>query len=238
MAEDIRNMLNADTSEILKRLRAIAPDLWRDQPGNDVPGEPKESPEKIPEKPEKEIVKASKISIDNLWMTADEAIDWTDALAHDEPTDGLTSLILWRFYHNRAEAVLRGDLNAYAEVLRKANPLGELTEFGRGIHIKAPDPDRLEARFTVMDEFMANHPSKYLSAMGIRIARDLLACLPVSEIRVTAVREEKPVMDVTYRREQLHRRNFSFLDPEKLTAECGARFHLVEPEQSQERPTE
>ena len=220
MAEENKDVLSTDASELLKRMKAIASDLWHEPPADSVPAEPKAPPEK----PEKVVVKTPEINIDNLWMTADETVDWTDALAHDQPTDGLTSLILWRFYHNRAEAVLRGDLNTYAEVLRKANPLGELTVFGRDITIKAVSPDRLEATFTPRDEYMAGNSKKYLSAMGVRIARDLLACLPVSEVGVTAVYDGKTVMEVTYRREQMHHRNFSFLNPEKLTEECGARF--------------
>ena len=230
MADDIKNMLNADTSEILKRMKAIASDLWRDPATGDVPAETEETPAK----PEKQVVKTPDICIDNLWMTADETIDWTDALAHDQPVDGLTSLVLWRFYHNRAEAVLRGDLTTYAEVLRKANPLGELTSFGRGLTIKAPDPNRLEATFTARDEYMEGDRKKYLSAMGVRIARDLLACLPVGEVGVTAYYDGNKVMEVTYRRDQLRHRNFSFLDPEKLTDECGAWFDEAEPNPDQD----
>ena len=220
MAEDIRNMLGADTSELLKRMKNIASDLWGVSSTGDVPAEPKEPPQK----PEKIVVRDSGIGIDNLWMTADETIDWTDALAHDRPSDGLTDLPLWQFYHECAKAVLNGDLTAYTEVLRRTNPLGELTLFGRDIVIKAPDPDRLETTFTARDTYMEENRKKYLSAMGVRIARDLLACLPVGEVGVTAVFDGKTVMTVTYRREQLHHRNFSFLDPEMLTEECGAVF--------------
>ena len=61
--------------------------------------------------------------------------------------------------------------------------------------------------------------------MGVRIARDLLACLPVSEVHVTASWQGKTVLDAVYRREQLLHRNFSFLDPVRLTEECGAIFN-------------
>ena len=39
-------------------------------------------------------------------------------------------------------------------------------------------------------------------------------------------RTGETAMEVTYRREQLLHRNFSFLDPVKLTEECGAVFRL------------
>ena len=222
MADETRDtMTSADASELLRRMKAIASDLWREPPEDVVP-----EPKRQEAKPAKVVVKRPKIGIDNLWMTADETIEWTDALAHDRPTDGLTPLSLWQFYHRNAEAVLSGDLSAYTEVLRKANPLGELTEYAHGISMRAPDPDRLEAMFTGRDEHMEENAKQYLSAMGVRIARDLLACLPVDEVGVTAVRDGKHVMEATYRREALLHRNFSFIDPAKLSEECGAWFDL------------
>ena len=222
MAEENKgnNMSPADASELLRRMKAIASDLWREPPEDVVP-----EPKKQEAKPAKVVVRKPKIGIDNLWMTADETIEWTDALAHEWPTDGLTSQNLWEFYHQHAEAVLNGDLTAYTEVLRKANPLGELMEYAHGISMRAPDADRLEAMFTGRDEHMEKNAKQYLSAMGVRIARDLLACLPVSEVRVTASWKGETVMDAVYRREQLLHRNFSFLDPVKLTEECGAVFN-------------
>ena len=218
MSED--NNRPAETNDLLKKMRAITADLWGESP--DVAAEPKPKAEK----PARVVVKRPEIGIDNLWMTADETIDWTDALAHEYPADGLTNLRLWSFYHKQAEAVLAGDTKAYAEVLKKANPLGELTAFAEGISMRAPDADRVEAQFNIRKEYLDADGKKYLSAMGVRIARDLLACLPVSEVEVKAVRDGKTVMEVTYGREQLMHRNFSFLDPVKLTEECGAEFAL------------
>ena len=110
-------------------------------------------------------------------------------------------------------------------MLKKANPLGELTTFAEGISIRASEPGRAEAQFNCRGEYMQENTRKYLSAMGVRIARDLLACLPVDEVGVKAVDQEKTVMEVTFRREQMMHRNFSFLDPVKLAEECGAEFN-------------
>ena len=216
MSEDINRP--ADANDLLKKMRAITADLWRESP--DVTAEPKPKAEK----PARVVVKRPEIGISNLWMTADETIDWTDALAHEFPADGLTSVRLWSFYHKQAEAVLSGDTRAYAEVLKKSNPLGELTTFAEGISMRAPDPDRVEAQFNCRREHLETDGKKYLSAMGVRIARDLLACLPVSEVGVKAMQDENTAMEVTYRREDMMHRNFSFLDPVKLTENCGAKF--------------
>ena len=216
MSEDINRP--ADANDLLKKMRAITADLWRESP--DVTAEPKPKAEK----PARVVVKRPEIGIDNLWMTADETIDWTDALAHEFPADGLTSVRLWSFYHKQAEAVLSGDTRAYAEVLKKSNPLGELTTFAEGISMRAPDPDRVEAQFNCRREHLETDGKKYLSAMGVRIARDLLACLPVEEVAVTAEDEGTEVFCVTYTRQQLLHRNFAFTDPILLAKESGAEF--------------
>lgn len=213
-------MTSADAAELLKRMKAIASDLWREPVDTEVSAEPK-APQ---ERPAKVVVKQPDIRINNLWMTADETVDWTDAMAHDVPADGLTSPILWRFYHEKAEKVLSGDLKTYAEVLKKANPLGELTAFAGSISMRAPDPDRLEAQFVCHADYLESDGRKYLCAMGVRIARDLFAILPVSEVAVTATAGSRQAMQVTYRRQQLLHRNFSFLDPVAFTEESGAQF--------------
>ena len=212
----------ADVNDLLKKMRAITTDLWREQP-QDVKAQVK--PEA--EKPARVVVKRPEIGISNLWMTADETVDWTDALAHEYPTDGLTSIRLWSFYHKQAEAVLAGDTKAYAEVLKKSNPLGELMTFAEGISMRAPNADRVEAQFNCKKQYLESDGKKYLCAMGVRIARDLLACLPVGEVGVRAVLDGETVMEVTYRREDMMHRNFSFLDPVALTEECGAVFSRI-----------
>lgn len=216
MSEDINRP--ADASDLLKKMRAITADLWRESP--DVAAEPKPKAEK----PARVVVKRPEIGISNLWMTADETIDWTDALAHEFPADGLTSVRLWSFYHKQAEAVLSGDTRAYAEVLKKSNPLGELTTFAEGISMRAPDPDRVEAQFNCRREYLESDGKKYLSAMGVRIARDLLACLPVEEVTVKGEYAGETVFTATYPRLQLLHRNFMFVDPVELSVECGGEF--------------
>lgn len=151
-------------------------------------------------------------------------MDWTDALAHDTPTDGLTGRRLWSFYHKMAEKVLSGDLEAYAEVLKTSNPLGELTDYADSINMRAPSADCLESTFVCKDELMKDDRKLYLAGMGLRIARDLLACLPAKEVRVTAEKDGKTVFSATYPRQQLLHRNFAFIDPVRFAEECGAEF--------------
>ena len=217
-----------DQKDLMKRMKAIASDLWGSVVSDeDPPDEPAEesAPESSSQEPRgHEPGPQRKLSIRSLWKTADETIDWTDALSHSTPTDGLTGARMWTFYHKHAERVLAGDLDAYTEVLQKANPLGELTDYAESITMQAPSPDRLESRFICNKELLEEDRELYLAAMGLRIARDLLACLPVEEVTVTGESEGRTVFTVTFTRMQLLHRNFTFVDPVELSRECGAEF--------------
>ena len=215
--------LNENQMDLLKKLAAIGSDLWGGMPSaayekEEVPDRQKGTP--AAQSP----AKKRESGILHLWKTADETVDWTDALAHDAPTDGLTGKRLWSFYHKMAEKVLSGDLEAYAEVLKTSNPLGELTDYADGINMRAPSADCLESTFVCKDELLKENRKLYLAAMGLRIARDLLACLPAKEVRVTAEQDGKEVFSATFPRQQLLHRNFAFIDPVRFAEECGAEF--------------
>ena len=214
---------NTNQMDLLKRLAAIGSDLWGGMPSaayqkEETPDREKGTP------PAQSPAKKKGSGIQDLWKTADENVDWTDALAHSTPTDGLTGKRLWSFYHKMAPKVLAGDLDAYTEVLKTSNPLGELTDYAESINMRAPGADCLESTFVCRDEFMKENRKLYLAGMGLRIARDLLACLPVSEVKVTAEQDGKAVFTAIYTRQQLLHRNFVFIDPIALAEECGAEF--------------
>ena len=93
-----------DQNEFMKRMKAIASDLW----GGVMPVATTEAPAAAePAQPKPAVKETEKpgTEIKNLWKTADESIDWTDALSHSTPADGLTSLKMWSFYHKHAEKV-------------------------------------------------------------------------------------------------------------------------------------
>ena len=100
-----------DQIEFMKRMKAIASDLW----GGVMPSYPAEEAPAAEKKeePASQETAVKKPGMDAIWKTADETVDWTDALAHSTPTDGLTAPRIWAFYHKHAQKVLAGDLNAY-----------------------------------------------------------------------------------------------------------------------------
>ena len=164
---------------------------------------------------------------EQLWKTADETVDWTDALASATPTDGLTSPRLWSFFHEHAAAVLKGDLNAYVEVLHAANPLGDLAPYAVSFDVEAESADRLRVTFEGSPAYLGaaeKEVRRYLAGVALRAARDLMALLPVRAVLAEGASQGKTLLSVEFDRDELQKVRFSFIDPEAFAMACGGVF--------------
>lgn len=199
----------------LRSLSDIVGDLWG------TPARQAASPAARP------VYKSTFPPFEQMWKTADDTVDWTDALAHDEPTDGLTSAHLWQFFHQHAARVLDGDIAAYVEVLKAANPLGDLAPYAASFDVEAETADRVQVRFGVHPAYMdkqAEEVRRYLCAVALRSARDVMALLPVRQVQVTALQADAPLLQVLFDRSELQKVRFSFIDPVAFVTDCGATF--------------
>lgn len=153
---------------------------------------------------------------DQLWKTADDTVDWTDALVNETCPDGMTAPDLWAFFHEQAKAVLAGDTETYLKVMDKADPLGDLQPYAAHIDASAESSDALSAAFEVLPRYVEDGEEakqKYLCGMSVRIARDLMALLPVSTVKVIATQGEETLMTTVFPRSEMQRVRFSFIDP-------------------------
>lgn len=160
----------------------------------------------------------------DMWKTADEPIDWTEALASPTPTDGLTAPDKWTLYHRHAAAVLQGDTDAYLAVLKAANPVADMMPYVATLDVSPLSADHLRAAFTVRPDLMEDDTRRYLCGMALRIARDLFAVLPVTCVTVAAQQEEATLLDVSFERTELNKVRFAFIDPVEFVAACGGEF--------------
>ncbi len=251
MSEDVKGLIGTQ-EEMMRRLKAIGADLWRGAAGDEKKPAQTEEPEAMisdieeawrqemgkgaaaaqPKKaestPAAQPVRAPrpKASIENLWMTADETVDWTEALLRGTPRDGLTEQKLWSFYHRMARRVLEGDIDAYAEVLTTVNPLGDLTRFVSGMVLRTPSPDRLECVFECQPEDLEKYGRDYLGALSLRIVRDLLAILPVTEVAVSGNLNGSEKVSTVLRRDQMLKQKMAFLKPADFIEACGGKMTL------------
>lgn len=209
----------SDKSIVLHSLADIVGDLWGAPAVPAVPGKELPPPPARPEFP----------AFEQLWKVADETVDWTEALVHDAPTDGLTPPEKWAMYHKCAPAVLRGEVDAYIEVLRAVNPLGDLAHYASGFDVTAESADRLTVRFKALPAYLpedAEKSRRYLAGVSLRAARDLFALLPVTQVSVEAVEGEKVLLSVAFEKAELMKVRFAFIDPVEFALKCGGVFTL------------
>ena len=193
-----------------RSLAQVAEDLWG-TPAVGVSSSKSENAD-IPQAMETSVFS----SFDQLWKTADETVDWTDALVNAQCPDGMTSPQLWAFFHEHGQNVLAGDTEAYLQVMDRADPLGDLQPFARSIEATADSSDLLSATFQVLPSYLEGTEEakeRYLCGMSLRIARDLLALLPVSAVQVKSMQEDELLLSVTFPRSELQKVHFSFIDP-------------------------
>ncbi|WP_042455502.1 DUF4236 domain-containing protein [Neobacillus dielmonensis] len=153
----------------------------------------------------------------------------------------------WSHMHSLAERVLNRDIDAYYQVIQEMAPLDDLVEFGSGFEFGTDNPYEIHVSFDVNPESVI--PNKalsltktgklseknltktayydiyqdYVCSCALRIARDMLALLPITHVYVHAYEdrlnpatghiEKITILSVKYDRLTLSRLNFTQLDP-------------------------
>lgn len=203
---------------LLKGMSSIVGDLYGTQSdeARTVPLKPTEDQDTAP--------KPSLPPFRKLWKTADETIDWTDILVSPTPTDGLTPPEKWAMYHKYAAGVLKGDIGAYLAVLQADNPMADLTPYVASLDVTTVNADLLRATFAPRPDLLEKDARQYLCGMAVRTARDLMAALPILEVDVCAMQDEKPLLTVTFTRQMMNKVRFAFIDPVEFAMSCGAVF--------------
>ena len=209
-------LMGRRAGELLAGLSDIVDDLWGESPVSQAPkARPADAPQ--PEFP----------PFKQLWKVADETVEWTDALSREQPGDGLTDPADWALYHRYAAQVLAGDTDAYLAVIKAAQPLGDLIAYAASFDIAAPSSETLEAACQVLPRYLdkpGEEARRYLAGMAVRVARDLFALLPVTQVDVSMRQGEKTLLHVRFEKAEMMKVRFAFIDPVVFALQCGGAF--------------
>jgi len=189
-------------SDIRRTLRGVANDLWGAPVQKAAPATP-ETDETI------EQTAPSEPAFEEIWKAVDDAIDWTALLADSGEASLLAPL---------AERVLDGEPAAYEAALQALQPLSDLSGYCADCTVTVVDADTLQAAYRAA--FSADN-RRLACGLALRVARDLLAALPVFTVQVHAAYEGGAVLDAAYTRDALRGIRVNIVDPEAVTAACG-----------------
>lgn len=169
-------------------------------------------------------------SLKAIHKVADDTIDWSEIMASPTVPEGVCDQELWSYYYAAAPKVLDGDIDTYLKLIDEVNPLGDLLEYGTNFAFGTDDPRMMAVEFTVNQEILSEAKrtlllSKYndlmqdfICSLSIRIARDIFALLPVSDVVVHAVLGSNTVLSVDFDRDTLESVKFGFIDPSDTMA--------------------
>lgn len=153
----------------------------------------------------------------------------------------------WQNLNRLSGRVLEGDIDAYFQVIDEMAPLDDLLEFGSDFEFGADDTTATEVEFrvksdTVVPAFVLSLTptgrlsrkdmpkmqyyelvQDYVCSCSIRIARDIMALLPVDKVVVHAVDnvldtttghdENRTILSAVFDRKGLNVLNFELIDP-------------------------
>ncbi len=225
-------MAGPDYSNPLDMLYQIVNDLWPAGGTVPAPAQSAGSEAKTEAQPQQTAPAAAKPPeappFEEFWRRADERVDWTEALLHEKPGSFHPFPELWAAFHRFAPKVLEGDLGAYAEVLRLANPLSDLKPYAERFTVSAPDADTAEVSFDALP--CGVEDKRLLAGLALRCARDVLALLPVKAVTVHGRLPGGVSLDVTYPYLSLRKAQFGFIDPVSYAEEMGCTFRTQEEE--------
>ena len=155
----------------------------------------------------------------------DEPVDWEEFAQHETPPYAGYSAEKWAYFHENAPAVLAGDIDTYLQVIYEVGPLDDLLEFGGQFQFGTDRASLMEVEFTVNEETLEEQRMQknvvqfydllqdYVCSTCIRIARDILALLPVAEVVVHAVLAGDTVVSVRFDRKTMDTIKFGWVDP-------------------------
>ena len=168
-----------------------------------------------------ESAKFSSEEIYRIYKSVDTDVDWTEILVSASEDEVYLERNVWKFYKSIASKILKGDIDAYLDVIEYAKPLDDLLDFGGEFEFGTDSSGMMEIEFRIKSEDIIESKEgdnvfcDYVCATVIRVARDILALLPVGIVIVHAMRDNQTVLSVLFNRAEMNKVNF-MNQPQKI----------------------
>lgn len=156
-----------------------------------------------------EIEGLSAEAIKRIYLYEDATIDWTEIIAGATADDLLMDQTVHAYCAQMAPKVLCGDVDAYLEVIERMRPVDDLALYSGDFEFGTDKPTYIEVEFAAHPERVLRNGTndemleEFISAVSVRVARDLFALLPVSKVLVHVEVAESTILSVIFSRDQL-----------------------------------
>lgn len=172
----------------------------------------------------------SAIDIKNLYLYSDAPVDWTELIGGATADELLMDPVSHRYCAQKASRILSGDVDAYLEAIDKMRPVDDLALYSGDFEFGTDNPTYIEVEFVTNPERVLRNGIKdellkeFISAITIRVARDLFALLPVTKVLVHVEVENTTILSVLFERNKLCQANFKSTSARSIVNEFR---HLI-----------
>lgn len=152
--------------------------------------------------------------IKRLYMHSDAPVDWTELISGTSADELFMNLDIHRYCMQMASRILSGDVDAYLEVIERMRPVDDLALYSGDFEFGTDSPTYIEVEFCAYPERVLQNGSsdmlleEFISAVAVRVARDLMALLPVSKVLTHIEIDGNTVLSVKFARGELGLKNF------------------------------
>lgn len=162
---------------------------------------------KISESVELEKVSKNVLTEDDIigiYKVCDPVVEWTEIIAGATSSDLFMDNDIWNYCKKIAPKILEGDIDTYLKAIEDLRPLDDLLAYSGDFEFGTDKSYYIEVEFTAkVDELLPGGSNNilfedFISAVSIRVAKDLMALLPVSRVIVHVVNDGVTVMSVMY----------------------------------------
>ena len=156
----------------------------------------------------------NKADIRSMYMFGDAPVEWTEIVSGSSADDLLMDNSKYEFCRTVANKILSGDINSYLETIEACQPVADLLLYCGDFEFGTDSPSCIEVEFSAKPENVLqngindNLLDEFISAVSIRVARDIFALLPVSSVIIHATIADQTILSVRFIRNGINRINF------------------------------
>lgn len=161
-----------------------------------------------------EALNLTESDIKAIYSRCDDAIDWSEVQAGTSAEDLYMNATTWRYCRSIATRILKGDIDAYLEAIEELRPVDDLLLYGGEFEFGTDHPSYIEIEFRMLPDGLLTGGmtsdlfEMLMKATTIRVARDLMALLPVKTVLIHVVVDDRTVFSIKFSSNEFARINF------------------------------
>jgi len=164
--------------------------------------------------------------IRSIYVRCDETIEWDEIQAGVSFTELMMDKSLWSKCRRYAPQIVNGNVDTYLEVIEEFKPVDDLLLYCGDFEFGTDKGNYMEVEFDIIPDSVLHNKegnplfNEYVYAVSIRVARDIMALLPVATVVLHVEYENRTILSIMFKKNLM-----VSLDYKKMTAsEIASKF--------------